>query len=165
MIVYILAVVAAVVLLVLDQVVKFIVSTNFDLGEGFTIIKGILNFQYIHNTGGAWGVLSGYKGLLLLITAVIMVACIVWLVLRGRRNKMLFWAACLVISGGLGNMIDRIFRGGKVIDFLQFGFWTDFPVFNIADCGIVIGCALLVLYFLIDTLKEFKQRKNNNGNS
>ena len=62
-------------------------------------------------------------------------------------------------------MIDRIFRGGKVIDFLQFGFWEEFPVFNIADCAIVVGCGLLLLYFVIDTVKDYKNRKNDNGNS
>lgn len=165
MISYILAGVTALVLLIIDQLVKIAVNSSFALGDNFTLIKGLLNFHYIHNTGGAWGVLSGYTGLLIFITAVIMIACITWLIVRGRKNKLLFWATCLIISGGLGNMIDRIFRGGKVIDFLQFGFWEEFPVFNIADCAIVIGCSLLVLYFVIDTINDFKKRKLNNGNS
>lgn len=165
MISYILAGVVAVGLLIIDQVVKAAVSSGFSLGDSFTLVKGLLNFCYIHNTGGAWGVLSGYTGLLVLITVIVMIACIAWLVLKGYRNKMIFWATCLIISGGLGNMIDRIFRNGKVIDFLQFGFWEDFPVFNIADCAIVVGCGLLILYFAIDTVKDFKKRKNDNGNS
>ncbi len=161
---FVLAGIAAVLILVFDQAVKIAVITGFALGDNFTIIPGFLNFYYIHNTGGAWGILSGYTALLILITSVIMVACIVWLVTRGRKNKLLFWATCLIISGGLGNMIDRIFRGGKVIDFLQFGFWEEFPVFNVADCSIVVGCSLLILYFVIDTVKDLKKRKTDNGN-
>lgn len=162
---FILAGVTAVLMLIFDQTVKIAVNAGFALGDNFTLIPGLLNFYYIHNTGGAWGIFSGYTGLLILITSVIMIACIVWLVTRARKNKLLFWATCLIISGGLGNMIDRIFRNGKVIDFLQFGFWEDFPVFNIADCAIVIGCSLLVLYFVIDTVNDLKKRKTDNGNS
>lgn len=165
MVSFILAGVTAVCLLIFDQAVKIAVNTGFSLGDNFTLIPGLLNFHYIHNTGGAWGVLSGYTGLLILITAVIMIACIAWLIVRGRKSKLLFWATLLIISGGLGNMIDRIFRDGKVIDFLQFGFWEEFPVFNIADCSIVVGCSLLILYFVIDTVNDLKKRKLNNGNS
>ncbi len=164
MISYVLAGVTALLLLGIDQIAKILVSTNFALYDEFPLVKGLLNFYYIHNTGGAWGVLSGYTGLLILVTAVIMLVCVFWLVLRGRKNKLLFWAASLIMSGGIGNMIDRIFRNGKVIDFLQFGFWTDFPIFNIADCSIVIGCGLLLLYFTLDTVKDIKKRKTENGN-
>ena len=60
-------------------------------------------------------------------------------------------------------MYDRIFRGGEVIDFLHFEFWPTFPVFNIADCAIVIGAGLLILYFILDTIKEFKEKRQKNG--
>ena len=65
----------------------------------------------------------------------------------------------LVVSGGIGNLIDRIFRNGKVIDFLHFEFWPSFPVFNVADCAIVVGVGLLILYFVIDTVNEYKSKK------
>ena len=97
--------------------------------------------------------------MLLVITAVVMVICIVIIVKNGLKNKLLLWAMTLVLSGGVGNMIDRIFRNGIVVDFLQFDFWQSFPVFNVADCAVVIGGGLLILYFLIDTVKDFKQNK------
>ncbi len=164
MVCYILAGVTALFLLVLDQISKILITANFSLGDNFPLIKGLLNFYYIHNDGGAWGLLGGYTGILLFVTVVIMVACVVWLIRKGRQNKLLFWATCLIVSGGLGNMLDRIFRNGNVVDFLQFGFWQDFPIFNIADCGIVIGCGLLILYFIIDTVNDIKKRKRENGN-
>ena len=58
-------------------------------------------------------------------------------------------------------MYDRIFRNGNVIDFLHFDFWPTFPIFNIADCAIVIGAGLLILYFILDTVKEFKIKRDN----
>lgn len=163
MISYILAGVISVLLLIIDQLSKIIITANCSLGENSTLLKGVLNFYYIHNNGGAWGILSGHTGLLIVITVIIMVACIAWLVVYARKNKVLFWSVCLIMSGGIGNMIDRIFRSGNVVDFLQFGFWQDFPIFNIADCGIVVGCGLLVLYFVIDIVNDIK-RKRDNGN-
>ena len=77
----------------------------------------------------------------------------------GIKNKLMFWAISLVLSGGIGNLIDRIFRNGKVIDFLHFAFFKEFPVFNIADCAIVIGAILLVLYFILDMISDAKAKK------
>jgi signal peptidase II len=57
-------------------------------------------------------------------------------------------------------VIDRIFRGGNVVDFLHFEFFPQFPIFNIADCAVVLGAGILILYFLIDTVKERQNGKN-----
>ena len=85
-----------------------------------------------------------------------MLVCFALLLKHGMKNKLLFWAITLVLSGGLGNMIDRIFNNGKVVDFICLEF-IDFPVFNIADCAIVIGAGLLILYFIRDLIKERKR--------
>ena len=82
----------------------------------------------------------------------------------GKNNKLLLWGLVLVVSGGIGNLIDRVFRGGKVIDFLDFEFWPDFPVFNVADCSIVIGVGILLLYFVIDTVNDIKMKRAQKGN-
>ena len=76
------------------------------------------------------------------------------------KNPLLIWAMTLVLSGGIGNMIDRVFRDGNVVDFLHFTFWPDFPIFNVADCAIVVGAGLLILYFLLDSIKEYNLKKN-----
>lgn len=165
MLTFILAVVCSALLLAADQITKLLVLRNFTLGETKVFIKGLLNFCYVENDGGAWGMLGGYTWILVAVTAATMVACIIWLIIKGRKNRFLFWAVSLIISGGIGNMIDRVFRGGHVVDFLQFGFWHSFPVFNIADCAIVIGCGLLILYFVLDTLKEIKLKKENSTNA
>lgn len=167
MISYVLAIIIGAAVVVADQLAKSYVAANFVLGgESQTFIKGIIDLTYIHNSGGAWGMLSGYTWILLSITIVIMLICITMMIKVGIKNKLMFWAMTLVLSGGIGNMIDRIFRGGKVIDFLHFAFFKDFPVFNIADCAIVIGAGLLVLYFVKDFIDETKLKKSHleNGN-
>ena len=159
MISYILAAIVGVAVLVVDQYTKMLVAANFELGQSTEFIKGVIDFTYIHNTGGAWGMLSGYTWLLVSVTFIIMLVCIALLMRYGVKNKLIFWALVLVLAGGVGNMIDRIFRGGEVIDFLHFAFFKSFPVFNIADIAIVIGAGLLMLYFVKGMLDDAKAKK------
>ena len=159
MVTYILGVVCAFLLLGADQLTKYLISSNMTLGEGKEFINGIIDIVYIHNTGGAWGMLSGYTWVLLSLTVIAMLVCITLLLKSGMKSKLLFWSICLIISGGIGNFIDRIFRGGNVVDFLHFEFWPTFPIFNVADICVVVGAGLLVLYFIIDTVKESKKAK------
>ena len=159
MISYILAVLCGALLILADQITKYYISANFLLGESREFINGFINLTYIHNRGGAWGLLYGHTLILVPITVVIMALCIFLYVKYGKKNRLLLWAISLVLSGGIGNMIDRIFRGGNVVDFLHFEFFPSFPVFNVADCAVVVGAGLLILYFILDTIKEEKQKK------
>ncbi len=158
MISYILALTVGALVLAVDQYTKYFIMTTFELGQGTDFIKGIIDIVYIHNKGGAWGILEGHTWGLLAMTVIIMLVCIALLFKWGANNKLIFWAMSLVLFGGVGNLIDRIFRDGNVVDFLHFEFWPTFPVFNVADCAIVIGVALLILYFTVDTVKELKSK-------
>ena len=153
MVSYILAVITAVAALALDQFTKYYISNNFVMAETKPLIPHVLGITYVYNTGGAWGMLKDQTWLLLSVTIVIMLVCIALLLKFGVKNKLMFWAITLILSGGVGNMIDRIFRGGRVIDFFDLLF-MEYPVFNVADCAIVIGAGMLLLYFLIDMIKE-----------
>lgn len=155
---YTLAIVTAVLFLIIDQITKYIVISNMQLYDTIPFINGIMDFTYIHNTGGAWGILNKHTWVLIIFTLIAMVICVFVLINYARANKILFFALCLIISGGTGNMIDRIFRGGKVIDFLEVTF-IDFPIFNIADCAVCIGAGLLLLYFIVDLIKERKEKR------
>lgn len=159
MISYILAIICGVLLITADAVSKIYIMSNFALGESAPFINGLLDIVYIHNKGAAWGMLSGKTVILIILTLTIMIFCVIFLIKYAKKSKILFWAIILVLSGGIGNMYDRIFRDGNVVDFLHFEFWPDFPIFNIADCGVVVGAGLLILYFIIDTVKEYKQKK------
>ncbi len=157
---YILAVASAFLILIADQYSKYYIMSNFELYSTKGFIPGLLEITYIKNDGAAWGMFGGNKLFLIALTLIIMAVCIIYLVKFAKRNKMLFWAICIVLGGGLGNMIDRVFRDGNVVDFIQFSFWKSFPVFNLADCAIVIGSCLLILYFVIDLIKDFKKTEN-----
>lgn len=161
---YILALISAVSVLAADQLTKYLVSSAFTLGEHRGAIDGIIGLTYIHNRGGAWGFLYGRTYILVPLTLLVMAACVVFLIKRGKNSRLLFWSIILVLSGGLGNMLDRIFRNGNVVDFIYFEFFPSFPVFNIADCAIVVGTGLLLLYFLIDYVREAKKEKENTDN-
>ena len=158
MVSYIFAVITAVAALALDQFTKYYISNNFVMAETKPLIPHVLGITYVYNTGGAWGMLKDQTWLLLSVTIVIMLVCIALLLKFGVKNKLMFWAITLILSGGVGNMIDRIFRGGKVIDFFDLLF-MEYPVFNVADCAIVIGAGMLLLYFLIDMIKESIQKR------
>lgn len=157
---YILAIITGICILGLDQYTKFFITSNFELAQSYPFLKGFIDITYIHNRGGAWGMLTGHTWLLLSVTIVVMLICISLIIRFGIKNKLMFWAIILILSGGLGNMIDRIFRSGNVVDFLHFEFFPEFPVFNVADCSIVIGASLLILYFVIDIIKDNRQKKS-----
>ena len=160
MISYILAVISGIAVLCFDQLTKSYIISNFSLAQTADFIPGFIDITYIHNRGGAWGMLSGYTWLLISVTIIVMLICIAMLLKVGSKDKIMFWAIMLILGGGLGNMIDRIFRDVNVIDFLHLEFMPDFPVFNVADCGIVIGAGLLILYFIIGMIKDAKNIKN-----
>lgn len=159
MISYILAFLCGVAVLVADQITKYYIVSNFEIGGTAEFLKGFIDIIYINNKGGAWGILNGYTWALLSITAIVMVICFTLLLKLGRKNKILFWAITLVLFGGIGNMIDRIFRDGNVVDFLHFEFWPTFPIFNVADCAVVVGAGLLIFYFVYDSIKDAKEKK------
>ena len=154
----ILAVIVGILVVVVDQITKYLVTVKMDLNEVITVIPGMLNFNRIlPNAGAAFGILEGKTWLLITVTGIIMVICLGLLIRKTFDSKLMFWALCLVLSGGVGNMIDRVFRGGNVVDFLEFGFF-EFPVFNVADCAVCIGAALMVLYFIVDFIKDSRNK-------
>ena len=162
MISYILAVLCGALIILADRLTKYYISVNFVLGESREFINRFINLTYIHNRGGAWGMLYGHTYILIPLTVVIMAVCVFLYIKYGNKSRLLLWAITLVLSGGIGNMIDRVFHGGNVVDFLHFEFFPSFPIFNVADCAIVVGAGLLILYFILDAIKEEKQKRAEN---
>lgn len=144
----------------LDQLTKFYIISNFQVHESCTAIEGFLNFTYVQNTGAVGGILSDHRWIFMTVTAIVVLACL-FIILSGKmRSKLMLCALTLVLAGGVGNMLDRIFRG-YVIDFidLKFGFLENFFIFNIADCLVVIGVICAMLYFIVD-ISESSVKKN-----
>lgn len=155
----VLAIICGLLIVGADQLTKYLVTVMMEPNEVISVIPGIINFNRIPpNSGAAFGMLSGQTWFLITITCVIMIICVAMLIRRTFESRLMIWALCLVLGGGVGNLIDRIFRGGSVVDFLEFDFF-DFPVFNVADIAVCVGAALIVLYFLVDFVKDAK-RKN-----
>lgn len=143
---YLIGALAGAVLLALDQWVKYWTVSHLDLGEACPFLPGFAELLRVHNYGAAWSSFSGMRWVLVAVTSVI-VAAVAFLLARRIVRHPLGVAACvLVISGGLGNIIDRV-RLGYVVDMFNFQFMT-YPVFNVADICVVCGAALGAVYYL-----------------
>ncbi|MCQ2547893.1 MAG: signal peptidase II [Clostridia bacterium] len=127
----------------LDQIVKFFVKANMEVGESIPVIKDIFHITYVRNTGAAWSIFAGQKWLLIIIPGIIMLVLLVLYFLKDK-GKMLMSSLALIISGGIGNLIDRI-TCSYVCDMFDFRIW---PVFNVADICVVCGCVLLCIYII-----------------
>lgn len=126
------------VILLLDQSSKFLITRNLTLSQSIPVIKGVFHITLVHNKGAAFGILKNQVPLFIL-TAIFAIV-LVLLNLRGNKHKKLYSISLsLILAGALGNLIDRVFFG-YVIDFLDFRIW---PVFNVADSAITIGAILL----------------------
>lgn len=125
----------------LDQFTKQLALDRLADGP-IDIIEGALTLRLSFNPGGAFGILQGIPVFFLISTVVVALAIVLW----ARKVEETSWGLSLgmVLGGGLGNLIDRVFRstGGRVVDFIDLHVW---PVFNVADSFIVIGVVLLLI--------------------
>jgi len=134
-------------LLVVDQWLKHWITANLPLGESMPFLPGLVELHTVHNYGAAWSSFSGQRWLLLGVTGCIVLAILFVLVRRIVRHPLGLAAGFLILSGGVGNIIDRL-RLGYVVDMFHFEFWPSYPVFNVADICVVCGCALGAIYYL-----------------
>lgn len=136
----ILAVVAAVVV-ALDQLTKDLALRTLSDGH-VDVIDGVLRWRLAFNPGGAFGLGGDYSEIFLVATLLVVGLILVWV--RKLDDPRLVVPLGLVVGGGLGNVIDRIFRGhdGKVVDFIDLHVW---PVFNVADMGVVFGVVVILI--------------------
>ena len=145
-------------IVVLDQVTKFLVVQNIDLWGHADAVPGLFSLTYCLNDGAAWSTFRGARWFFVAIFAVLTVLVL----LEYFKKPMPFtkferWCIAAVYAGGLGNIIDRIFRG-KVVDMIQLDF-MDFPVFNIADCFITCGCIALMVSLILFNKEFWKDEK------
>nr|WP_317325248.1 signal peptidase II [uncultured Flavonifractor sp.] len=144
----------AAVLVVLDQVVKFLVRANIPLGEGVPFLPHILQLTYYQNTGAAFSLLNEHTWILTLISAAASVLLVVLLVRKTFPHPLGMTTLSLVLAGAVGNLIDRLFLG-YVTDMFQTLF-MNFPIFNVADICIVCGGIGFCIYFLLFCKEEEK---------
>jgi signal peptidase II len=140
-------------ILLLDQWTKSMVVQKLPLYQRVNVIQGFFDLTHVRNTGGAFGILGGGKGglgsILFVGVSLIAIGAIVFLFLKIKENeKTLAFSFSLILSGAVGNLIDRL-RYGEVVDFLDFHLSTyHWPAFNVADSAICIGIGLMALELL-----------------
>jgi len=126
--------------LLADQAAKLLVVRLMTLGQSIPVISDVFHLTYVHNPGGAFGILA-YRTWFFVVVALVVTTLILGLWRHfGPGNRWLTVALALQLGGTLGNLLDRV-RQGYVIDFLDFRVW---PVFNLADTSIVVGVFLLL---------------------
>lgn len=148
-----------IILLVVDQISKIMVIQN---NVNQVIVKEVLSFKLVLNNGIAFGIGQGTNMMSFVISNLIVLGIIIrftWLQ-KDRMDAITMHGLFLVLAGGMGNFIDRVFRG-KVIDFIEIFPHTHFPVFNLADIYIVLGWIILAFLFAMYTYKEIQARKKD----
>ncbi len=147
------SIISVIILIIIDQIIKFFIAKYYI--NDIIIINNFLKLTYLTNTGAALGILSNNMIFLIIISILL-----IWYVLKEiikSSNKLNKVSLLLILSGALGNLIDRIFRG-YVIDYISFTLLNrEMPIFNFADILITFGI-LILLYIII---KEGKHDKKN----
>ena len=133
--------------IVLDQVVKMAIVKHIKLSEQKPVLKGILSLTHLRNNGAAWSILEGQQWFFVL-TTVIVLAVAAWFWLKNLSKNWYAIGLTLIISGALGNFIDRV-RQGYVVDMFQLDF-INFPIFNVADILLSIGFVVLFIGILLE---------------
>lgn len=139
---------------ILDQATKLLVERAFRLGESVPILPGFFNLTYVRNPGAAFGLLAGaaaaFRGPFFIGISLLAVVLISYYHARYARGRPLAEVGlALILGGAVGNLIDRLFREGMVVDFLDFHLGGyHWPAFNVADSGITVGVGLLLLQML-----------------
>lgn len=141
-----------------DQITKYIAAEKLKDSPPVNLIKGVVQLRYAENTGMAFSMFSGARWAFIALTAAVCIGAL-WYLFSGRcKSLWMYWSIGVIISGGIGNLIDRI-RFGYVVDFIEPTF-INFAVFNIADSAVTLGAGVLIVYMLIDA---FCKRGDSNA--
>lgn len=132
-------------LVICDQLTKYMVVDFIKPVESIPVIDNLLNFTYLENRGAAFGILQNQRWIFIVVTSLIIFVFIYIFAKYEVKSKILYWAMILIVAGGIGNLIDRVFLG-YVVDFISVSFFP--PIFNFADCCVTVGACLLPIAVL-----------------
>jgi signal peptidase II len=135
-------------IIVLDQTAKYLASVYLKPTPSQTVplIKGVFHLTYAENRGAAFSILQNKRTLFIVVTVMFIIFAVYYLLRHRNENILVKISLSMILSGAIGNLIDRV-RFGYVVDFMDFRL-INFPIFNIADCGVVIGSILLGYYLI-----------------
>lgn len=155
------SIILTVLLVIIDQAIKYFVMSNINLYETFYTFSigghNIFSITHVRNNGAAWSILEG-KTIILTVVAVIAIILVLFLIASGRfKLKLEVIMLSFIMAGGIGNLIDRI-RYKEVIDYIRTDF-IDFPIFNFADICVVVGAiGFCVSYLIVEAVINRKKR-------
>lgn len=141
----------------LDQIIKYFIYNDLRPIGSKMILKGILQLNYVENTGAMMGIMQGKTSFLAVAAAIILIVLFALIITKKIKFGFIYCCLVMIVSGGLGNIIDRIFRG-FVIDYIEVLF-VDFYVFNFADCLVTVAAFLIIGYEIYDMIKDSKRKK------
>ena len=159
----ILPMIAVVVLILIDQGTKLWALESLKPIHNMTVVDGILDLTFVENRGVAFGMFSGQRWFILLLTILIAAGLLYFYKTLPRKQEYrpVRLSLILVLAGAVGNIIDRMFRG-YVVDFFEFTFF-EWPVFNVADIYVVVGVillALMILFVIKEEDLDLKKKKD-----
>ncbi len=144
----------------LDQLFKWLALVNIK-GESVSLIKfgttEVLNLTYHENRGAAFSMMEGKTWFLVGFTSIVLIVLVLLILFKKIKTPFVVWTVMLIVAGGVGNLIDRIFRG-YVIDYIDFRL-IGFAIFNFADCCVVIGTILLLVYLVFFEGRKKQEEK------
>lgn len=143
-------------LTIIDRITKYIAVSTVKVDGPKEFLFGLFNFTYVENTGAAFSLFFDKTEALSLLTVLFLAVMVFLLMKKQFESKFLNASLILVISGGLGNLIDRIIYG-YVIDFIE-PLFVDFAVFNFADCCITVGAFMIIAYEVYGMISERRKK-------
>lgn len=146
---------------VLDVITKALVVQYLPYQKPLVLIDGVFQLTYIENAGASFGILAGGRWLFIGITVLFIGVLLAYTIKKRIQSKLFLLSVAFIVGGGLGNLIDRV-RTGVVVDFFDFCL-IHFPVFNVADCFVVLGAVLMGTYCIREEWKERKQHTTYAG--
>lgn len=156
----IISLISIAVLTAADQVIKLFVERFLAPVGTAEFINGFIGWNYVRNTGAAFGSFSDNTVLLSVVTGTVLLAGIVLIAMKKVKSKFCLVCAVMIISGGLGNLIDRVLKG-YVVDFIDLQF-MNFAVFNFADILVTVGAFALMFYVIADIFRDRKKSGEKN---
>lgn len=139
------------VLILLDQISKSVFKYILEPVGSIKVIDGFFNLTYVENRGAAFGIMQG-KQWFFVIIGIAVISFGLYFIHKKNISKHMKISIAMIVSGGVGNMIDRIFRG-YVVDFFDFRFIWSY-VFNVADIYVVVGTLILCVLIFLDEKRE-----------
>ena len=144
----------------LDFISKQIAANNMVLHQSIPLWQDVLHITLVHNYGAAFGMMSGSRWIFITVSVAAIISFCYYLVITKSKRPMWLYSLAMMVAGGIGNMIDRIWLG-YVVDFIDFTL-IDFAVFNIADSFICVGAGLMMLDLVLDMIETGKEVKREN---